>query len=170
VVSDHGMAKIEPDHLLYLDDYVDPASVVVVELGAVVSLSPEAGADDEVYRRLGRAPHLKVYRKAEIPPPFHYTESNRIQPIVAVADEGWIVTTRAYAARPGYRPPRGMHGYPPDLPSMRALFLARGPAFPRGAVVDAIPNTDVYALVAHILGLEPAPNDGRLDSALLRQR
>jgi len=57
-----------------------------------------------------------------------------------------------------------MHGYPPDLPSMRALFIARGPAFARGAVVPPFQNIHVYDLVAHILRLTPAANDGSLDS------
>jgi len=47
---------------------------------------------------------------------------------------------------------------------MRALFLARGPAFARGAVVPPFQNIHVYDLVAHILGLTPAANDGSLDS------
>jgi len=83
----------------------------------------------------------------------------RHQPILAIADEGWIAT-----ARSGVPSPRGMHGYPPDLPSMRALFLARGPAFARGAVVPPFQNIHVYDLVAHILRLTPAANDGSLDS------
>jgi ectonucleotide pyrophosphatase/phosphodiesterase family member 5 len=57
-----------------------------------------------------------------------------------------------------------MHGYPPNLASMRALFLARGPAFARGAVVQPFQSIHIYDLVAHILGLTPAPNDGSLDS------
>ena len=82
-----------------------------------------------------------------------------IQPILAIADEGWIAT-----ARNGGPGPRGMHGYSPNLPSMRALFLARGPAFAHGTVVPPFQNIHVYALVAHILRLTPAPNDGSLDS------
>ena len=159
LVSDHGMAEVRPDQVIYLDDFVNRASVEVIELGAVASLSPLGDAEEEVYRRLSRAPHLKVYRKSEIPAAFHYRASPRIQPIVALADEGWIVATRA--SRP---PPRGMHGYPPDLPSMRALFLARGPAFGRSLQVEPFQNIHIYSLLAHILGLTPAPNDGSLDS------
>jgi predicted AlkP superfamily pyrophosphatase or phosphodiesterase len=163
VVSDHGMAEVSPERLIYLDDLVDPGSVDVVELGTVVSLSARAGAVEEVYRQLRRAPHLTVYRKAEIPERYHYRAHPRIQPIVAVADEGWMVTTRP-TARSGRPMPRGMHGYPPDVPSMRALFLARGPAFRQGAVVEPFQNIHIHDLVAHLLGLAPAPNDGALDS------
>ena len=63
VVSDHGMARVEPGHLIYLDDIVDPATVNIVDLGPMLSLSPKPGAADTVYRALARVPHLQVYRK-----------------------------------------------------------------------------------------------------------
>src|SRR3954451_13206185 len=159
VVSDHGQAGVAPDHLIHLEQFIDTAAVNLVDQGPIVSLSPKSGRADEIIARLRRAPHLKVYRKSEIPAGLHYRAHSRIQPIVAIADEGWIATVRK--AGPG---PRGMHGYPPDLPSMRALFLARGPAFARGAVVPPFQNIHVYDLIAHILRLTPAANDGSLDS------
>jgi hypothetical protein len=47
---------------------------------------------------------------------------------------------------------------------MQAIFLARGPAFEKGVVVPPFQNIHVYALLAHLLGVKPAPNDGSLDS------
>jgi predicted AlkP superfamily pyrophosphatase or phosphodiesterase len=161
IVSDHGMTEVRPDHFLYIEDLLDPGSADIVDLGSIVSLAPRPGRGEEVYRRLVRVPHLRVYRKPEIPAAFHYRASPRIQPIVAIADEGWMVTTRLPRGR---NPPRGMHGYPPDVPSMRALFLARGPAFRKGAVVEPFQNIHLYALLAKLLGLTPAPGDGVLDS------
>jgi predicted AlkP superfamily pyrophosphatase or phosphodiesterase len=163
VVSDHGMAEVPPDHFIFLDDFVDPRSVDLVDLGPIVSLSARPGTEDEVYRRLIRVPHLRVYHKNEIPAAFHYRVHSRIQPIVAVAEEGWMVSTRSAASR-SRQPPRGMHGYPPDLPSMHALFLAAGPAFSRGRTVNAFQNIHLYDLIAHVLEIKPAPNDGSLDS------
>jgi predicted AlkP superfamily pyrophosphatase or phosphodiesterase len=166
VVSDHGMAEIRPGQLIHLDDYVDTTMVDVVDLGPVISLNSRGGNDIEVYRRLRKAhPHLTVYRKSEIPEQLHYRSHRRIPAIVGVADEGWMVTTHGQAASRRGRPfPRGHHGYPPVVPSMRALFLARGPAFARNVVVEPFENVHVYALLAHILGLRPAATDGTLDS------
>jgi predicted AlkP superfamily pyrophosphatase or phosphodiesterase len=166
VLSDHGMAELKPGQLIYLDDYVDTAAVDVVDLGPLVSLSGRAGNDEEVYRRLKRAhPRLSVYRKSEVPERYHYRAHHRIQPIIGIADEGWTVTTRARVpSRRTGRPPRGHHGYPSDVPSMRALFLARGPAFARGVVVEPFESVHVYSLLAHILGLTPAATDGVLKS------
>lgn len=50
------------------------------------------GKFDEVYEALAHAhPNLTVYKKEEIPERWHYKYNNRIQPIIAVADEGWYI-------------------------------------------------------------------------------
>jgi type I phosphodiesterase/nucleotide pyrophosphatase len=141
---------------------VDPAMVDVVDMGPVLSLSPRPGAADTVYRALARVPHLRVYRKEDMAA-YHYGDHPRIPEIVAIADEGWVVTTHGLAAIRS-RIARGAHGYPPETPSMRAIFLGRGPAFKQGAVVAPFQNIHLYALVAHLLRIRPAPNDGSLDS------
>jgi hypothetical protein len=43
---------------------------------------------------------------------------------------------------------------------MRALFVAHGPAFKKGLRVAEFDNVDVYPLLAHLLAIEPAANDG----------
>jgi hypothetical protein len=47
---------------------------------------------------------------------------------------------------------------------MRAIFLARGPAFREHATVPAFDNVDVYPLLMKLIGLEPAANDGDDDA------
>jgi predicted AlkP superfamily pyrophosphatase or phosphodiesterase len=163
IVSDHGMAEVKPDHLIFLDDYLDPATIEVTEWAPTLPVRPRDGDVERVYRALaGRNPHLTVYHRADLPARFHYDSTPRLAPIVALADEGWLVTTHARARTAP--PPRGMHGYDPELPSMRALFLARGPSFRPGLVVPAFENVHLYPLLAALLGVRPAPADGRLDS------
>lgn len=60
---------------------------------------------------------------------------------------------------------RGAHGYDNRLRSMRAMFIARGPAFRRHAVVKSFPNVNVYNIMARVLGLTPAKNDGAAATA-----
>jgi predicted AlkP superfamily pyrophosphatase or phosphodiesterase len=162
VVSDHGMARVEPGQLIYLDDAVDPGKVNIVDQGALLSVSPKQGSADTIFHALARMPHLEVYRKQEMAR-FHYGDHPRIPDVVAIADEGWLVTTRGPAAIRS-RLTRGAHGYPPETPSMQAIFLARGPAFEKGLVVPPFQNVHIYALVAHLLAVAPAPNDGSVDS------
>ncbi|NUM66418.1 alkaline phosphatase family protein, partial [candidate division KSB1 bacterium] len=50
------------------------------------------------------------------------------------------------------------------MPSMRATFIAHGPAFKTKLRAAPFQNIHVYDLVCEILRLRPAPNDGSLDS------
>jgi predicted AlkP superfamily pyrophosphatase or phosphodiesterase len=163
IVSDHGMAPVAPDHLIFLDDYLGPGTVEVTEWAPMLPVRPLDGDVDRVYRALaGRNPHLRVYRRAELPARFHYDSTPRTAPIVALADEGWLITTHERVRTA--TPPRGMHGYDPELPSMRAIFLAQGPSFLAGTVVPAFTNVHLYPLLAGLLGVRPAPGDWSVDS------
>lgn len=59
----------------------------------------------------------------------------------------------------------GVHGYGPEHRPMHATFMARGPAFRVGyRHPEPVRTIDVYELFAHVLDLEPAPNNGTLDA------
>jgi predicted AlkP superfamily pyrophosphatase or phosphodiesterase len=121
------------------------------------------GRVDEACRALkGRNPHLTVYRLADLRRRYHYEAGPRMAPLVAVAEEGWLPTT--HARRRHGRQPKGMHGYGPEAPGMRALFIANGPSFRRSVVVPPFENVHLYSLMAALLGLHRAPGDGALDS------
>jgi predicted AlkP superfamily pyrophosphatase or phosphodiesterase len=170
VVADHGMSGLSTSRVVYLDDYVSLDSLEVVDLGAVAELAPKAGHERYVYEKLhGANPHLAVYRKADVPARFHYNTNPRIPGIVAIADDGWTITSHS-RVRPNAGPPGGTHGYDNQLLSMGALFIASGPAFKSGVVVPPFQNIHVYDLMAHLLGLRPAPNDGSLDSTRVMLR
>lgn len=163
VVSDHGMASASTDRVVVLDDYIALDDVRIVDLNPTLGLVPKEGRDEAVYQALRRAPHLSVYRKADTPAHWRYRGHPRIPPIVGVADEGWQVLTRRQleAQRTqGLDTVSGQHGYDPQAPSMRALFVAAGPAVREGLVVEPFENVSVYNVLVRILGLTPAPNDG----------
>jgi predicted AlkP superfamily pyrophosphatase or phosphodiesterase len=104
-----------------------------------------------------------------MPERWHYRDHPRIPPIFGVADEGWQVLRRSTVdsiAAGRIRGQRGTHGYDPQLVSMRAVFIAAGPAFKRGVTVAPFENVNVYDALATILGVTPAPNDG--DPAVAR--
>ena len=171
VVSDHGMAPLSADRVIYYDDYIDLSTVTIVDPSPVGALVPKAGQLEALYARLkGAHPHMQVYRKGEVPARLHFNDNTRITPLVVIADEGWTLTTHAAAARSG--PPHGgTHGYDNLLPSMGALFVAAGPDFRQGFVSPPFQNIHVYSLLATLLGVTPAPNDGSADSTrqLLRR-
>ena len=157
VVSDHGMTATSSERLIVLDEQIDLADVQIVNLSPVLMLRPRAGKFETVRQALvGAYPHLAVYRREEIPSRLHFRDNRRITPLVGLADEGWSIVT----SRESREPPRGMHGYDNALESMRALFVAHGPAFRGGIEIEPFESVHLYELLAAVLGLDPAPNDG----------
>lgn len=165
IVSDHGMAEVRPGQIVQLDAMVDLADVTVVSTGQVVGFNPLPGRTQAAEARLlGRHEHYQCWRKSELPQRWHYGSHRRVPAIVCQMDEGWDALPRSFAARRPTATPRGSHGYDPALPSMRTIFLARGPAFRRDVVIDPIENVDVYPLLARLLGIEPVGDDGDPDA------
>ena len=160
VVSDHGMVAVSPDRVVVIDDAVD-LELDDVDWGETVGVWPGPGRDpDAIVRRLSALPHLTAYRKADVPARLHYSRSPRIPPIVVLADEGWMASSRAYVARNPARPMGGGHGWDNRFESMHGLFVARGPRFRTGLETGPIQAVDVYGVLARALNLDPAPNEG----------
>ncbi|HST45001.1 MAG TPA: ectonucleotide pyrophosphatase/phosphodiesterase, partial [Luteimonas sp.] len=160
VVSDHGMATVPPGRVIAVEDMVPLEEAVVVTVGQVITVAPRRGQDTAVARRLlGAHAQYDCWRKDALPPRWRYGTHPRIPPIVCQMHEGWDALAReSIAMRPAHE--RGSHGYDPESPALRALFVASGPAFRRGATLPPFPNVDVYALLAALLGITPAPHDG----------
>ena len=161
IVSDHGMATVGPGRVIAVEDMVPAEEATVVSIGQSIGIAPKPGHETAVAKRLlGRHAHYECWRREQLPQRWQYGHHPRVPPIVCQMDEGWDALPRTDVARRSPRATRGSHGYDPVLPSMRAVFIARGPAFKAGAQLPAIDNVDVYPLLAHLLGLEPADNDG----------
>lgn len=167
VVSDHGMAAVPAGQQIAIEDMVDPADAERVTAGEVVGFVPHPGRERAAEARLlGRHDHYECWRKQEMPTRWHYGTHPRIPPIVCQTDVGWEAIPREHLARRMERGMRGAHGFAPEAPEMRALFVARGPAFRSGAVLPPFENVDVYPLLAKLVGVEPAANDGNIGSVL----
>ena len=160
VVSDHGMATVPPGQVVAVEDMVVLDEAAVVTVGQVIGIAPRAGYEATVTQRLlGAHAQYDCWRKSELPPRWRYGSHPRIPPIVCQMHEGWDALARtSIAARPLHD--RGSHGYDPGSPQLRALFVAQGPAFRAGATLAPFANVDVYPLLARLVGIEVAPNDG----------
>ena len=84
------------DRKVFIDDYLDLQTVDVVDWSPVLQLRPKGTRSvDEVYRALrGKHPSLAVYRREDVPKQLHYSGHSRIAPIVAIAADGWQITSR----------------------------------------------------------------------------
>ena len=167
VVSDHGMAKTSPDRVVLVDSTMF-RGVHVLDLSPYFQVWGDSAHLAALMPKLRSVPHLTVWWRDSTPPAFHFRGS-AAGPIVGVVDDGWELTTQPRAVW-GRRYGGGDHGYADTLPSMRAVFVAHGPDFRRGAVGTAFRNVHIYPLLMHLLGLAPPANAGSLDStrSLLR--
>ena len=168
IVSDHGMAKIYQQNSVFLDDFFDfEKTHRILWTGEIVQIFPKEDAEAEIIGNLqNKITNAKCWRKTDIPKRFHYNNSNRIAPVICSADEGWVLTSHARfeetKKRADFLLPKGAHGYDNQLESMRALFVAHGKAFKKDKIVEPFENVEVYNLMAKILKLKPAQNDGNI--------
>ena len=169
VLSDHGMASVNNDRVIVVDDYLSPNDGEIVDINPTLAVLPKPGKEESVFRALEKAhPRLKVYRRGEMPQQWHYSDHPRIPPIMAVADEGWQVLRRGTVVALRNRRLRGaagQHGYDPVHMSMRAMFVAAGPAFRNGVTVPPFENVHIYNVLAQVLRVTPSPNDGGTEVA-----
>src|SRR4051812_10126871 len=160
VLSDHGMTPTSYDRIIYLDAWIDPDTVEILESGSSLQLTPRDSDVDGLYRRLhGKDPRLAIYTRANIPARLHFNGNPRIPAIIGVPDVGWSVTTGQRSMEQELH--AGSHGYTPAASDMGALFVAAGPSLRHGLVVAPFENIHVYDLLCRLLRITPAKNDGR---------
>ncbi len=160
VVSDHGMANVPADHVVATETMVSPEVARVVSEGQSVGFTPQPGQQAQAEKALlGRHANYECWNKGELPARWHYGSNPRVPAIICQMDEGWDALTPASRSKrtPGMR---GSHGYDPALPSMQAVFVARGPAFAQGKQLGTFDNVDVYPLLMRLIGIAPQRNDG----------
>lgn len=182
VVSDHGMASTDNSRLIYLDDIIDMSLIEHTDGWPLYGLRPfpnvnltalHATLASEVAANVAKGDsHWNVYlRDVDMPARWHFSANERIAPLWIVPDAGWAVVTRKeFDAASGARySPAGLHGYDNEDPLMRAIFVARGPAFSGvgtgrdshdgevGVVVEEFGNWEVYRILCEALGIREGP-------------
>ncbi|KAH4994365.1 hypothetical protein HBI32_105030 [Parastagonospora nodorum] len=176
VVSDHGMATTDVSRLIQLEDIVDPAELAHIDGWPLYGLRPKNPSDlqrlyDQIKERTKDNPNVEVYLRDEnMPERYHFSKNERIAPLWIVPKAGWaIVTKDEFNIEVGKKKgevyhPRGLHGYDHEHPLMRAIFVARGPAFPHapGSRMEPFQNIELYNIICDSLNLAPAPNNGTL--------
>jgi predicted AlkP superfamily pyrophosphatase or phosphodiesterase len=142
VVSDHGMATTSIERLVQLEDLVDISDLEHIDGWPLYGLRPKLPEDlDRLHRQIKEKtadnPNLEVYlRDKDMPERYHFSKNDRIAPLWIVPKAGWaVVTKEEFDVEKGKKEglvyhPRGLHGYDHENSLMRAIFVARGPAFP----------------------------------------
>ena len=181
VVSDHGMASVPESNAVLIERYFDTDDAErILWGGQIVQIFPRPGKKDEIAAKLAAVEHATCLPKEKLPARLNYSTGTRVAPIVCYADEGWNLTNalrfERIQGRKDFPRIRGEHGYDNEAESMRAVFIARGPAFRRTGrtvrltnadgttkkvrMTEPFPNVDVYNILCRIIGLTPAKNSG----------
>jgi len=142
IVSDHGMATTSTDRLIQLDEIIDMSLIEHSDGWPLYGLRPKDPADiqglyDKLSSEASILNNFEVYlRDVNMPERYHFSKNERIAPLWIIPKTGWAIVTKedfdivdAKAKGVVYHP-RGLHGYDHEHPLMRAIFIARGPAFP----------------------------------------
>jgi predicted AlkP superfamily pyrophosphatase or phosphodiesterase len=160
VTSDHGMSATSPERYVNLNDHLQENWVEEIVGGNPVYLiDAEDGFEDSVMVNLNNVMGVSAWRKENMPAHLHYGTHPRIPDVVVAADSSWSIGTRSDPS--GYS--GGAHGYDNSNIDMHNIFYAEGPAFKKGYVQAPFESVNIYPLIAEILGLEPAPTDGKLE-------
>ncbi|CEJ57658.1 hypothetical protein PMG11_06344 [Penicillium brasilianum] len=176
VVSDHGMASTSTERLVQLDDEIDLKLVERIDGWPSRGLRPKQPENMEMLEaqlaRLAKkyADAVEVYTRETMPERYHFSNNDRIAPLWVIPRTGWAIVERpefdvkkALETGEVYHP-KGIHGYDHEHPLMRAIFIARGPAFPHkpNSRLEPFQNIEVYNILCDSLGVVPQPNNGTL--------
>lgn len=159
VLSDHGMATYYPESYVNLSDYLPIDSFYYAFEGTPTMLYPKETYLETAYEKLQSIPNITVYKRGELPEKYVYGSNPRIGDLVVLPNIGTQVQFRVEST------PKlgGAHGYDNFAPEMEAIFFAAGPSFKKGETFPIMANVNLYPLVALLLNLEPAKNDGDIE-------
>jgi predicted AlkP superfamily pyrophosphatase or phosphodiesterase len=157
IVSDHGMADISNDKKVAVLDYLKPEWLGYKDvINPIMSLQAKPGYQDSLAKALKKIPHIKFWKSTEVPKRLHYGTNPRVHDFVIEAKKGYSLAKDKNQNIKG-----GTHGYDNKEKDMHAIFYAKGPAFKVDKEVKTFQNVSVYPLIAHILGLQIDPVDGK---------
>lgn len=163
VVSDHGMGPTSSERVTVLRDYIPESWPVRIEGGNPNFNLYAVGAwVDSAYISLKKASHIRVWKPSEVPEYLNYGKNPRVGNIIVVADSAWSVLMQ----RPKNQYTGGTHGYDTRNTDMHAIFYAVGPAFKQNYLQPSFQNTNIYSLLAYLLGIRPAKTDGDLNQVI----
>jgi predicted AlkP superfamily pyrophosphatase or phosphodiesterase len=160
LTSDHGMAEVASNKIIFLDDYISADKYNLVDSDVNSFIIPHEGEEKNIYQNLTKAPHLTVFYKEDIPAYWHYANNRRVTPIFVTSDLGY----RIFKNKGSIKGELGAHGYNNSIKEMHPFFIAHGPAFKQGFQSKPFSIVHIYPLMCYILGITPAPNDGNLSA------
>jgi len=163
LAGDHGMTDISKDRFIGWYDVMPQEWTKKVVGNLPTSIWAQEGYVDSLYNRLSKVEHLSVWKHGEVPEYLHYGTSKRLGDLIVSPDLGWQFN---------FAPSRnnGTHGFDCKETDMMVAFRAVGPDFKVAYEAPFTPgeksafrNIDLYPMLCKLLGVKPAPVDGKLE-------
>ena len=152
LVSDHGMAKVKETETIAIEPLAIPEGWTVKNSGTRVSLYTLGQSNLDTKKLLqqlrdkaqGRYQVLEKSQLAKL----YQGNSPRVADIVLQAQAPRVFS------QTGELHYQGTHGFEPNN-DMAAFFVAKGPAFKSGIVIESASNLELYPTLAKVMGLTP---------------
>jgi len=153
-LADHGMINLDTLHTLSLPAAIDTNKFLVLPALSLLHLyAKDSSAVRPTFEALKKeAKDYDVYLTTNTPARWHYNKKedryDRIGDIILVPHP-----SKAFNIR-GRHVPAAEHGYDPAMKEMHATFYAWGPEFVSHKKIAGFENTNIYPIIAKILGLK----------------
>lgn len=170
LVSDHGMAKFGKINAVNINSLIEPNDKVRVVNGETqifIYSNDEKALKDTRSQLLNGAlvnneTRFKVYSKGNYPEHWHYDSNAVIIPdmvVDAIAPYSFYEKEMSHS--------KGTHGYDSKYNNdVNAIFIAKGPSFKQGFVVDEFENIDIFPLLIHLLKLDTSALNYKIDGKI----
>jgi predicted AlkP superfamily pyrophosphatase or phosphodiesterase len=157
------MTEISKERQINVGNILDGLNAKLYDSGPVMMINPSGSSVDSLYNRLKKnEKNYKVYKRADVPEYFHFSENPLIAEIVVIADMGWTLIQNN--KREYYSDSKGNHGYDNHHLDMNGFFIANGPAFKSNYKTGTVRNIDIYPMLCKIFNIIPRSNiDGKLE-------
>lgn len=171
LTSDHGHASYNTTFFLNFDPYIHQDNYTRKGTTTIQIWPKQDSSLEYVYecfKRMQNETHLiTVFKTKDMPEKFHFKNSRRTPPIIAIMNEHWVANNTGFwqywLQNNKTDSIHGEHSYSPELMSMKPFFVAKGPSFKEGYISSPFSTIDIYPLLCHVLNITPAPNNGSFD-------
>jgi predicted AlkP superfamily pyrophosphatase or phosphodiesterase len=173
IVSDHGMADVQKDKLINLDELTEGVEARVVNNGALahVHLADKNEKKEAMELIQSRSSHVSI---DDLETNENYSDISsypqRIGDFLILPEFGYYLADNRGMMRYQNRAAMlktevfGEHGFSPKNKEVWGIFYANGPQIKAGYQIDPFQNIHIYPLICHLLGLQ-VPNgiDGKFE-------
>ncbi len=165
LVSDHGMTAAGQENAISFntiitDEFLNQAGVTVVngqtQIYVYFDQQISKSSRNKIFNQLNALSSNKyqVYSKATFPQHWHFNQETAVIPdIIVNANPPFTFVKK------GDHASTATHGYDVKNNSdLAAIFIASGPSFKSGVIIEPFENIHIFPLISHLLSIQAPKN------------